>query len=650
MCGIYGITTRSDEPLDAVADRMSDSLQHRGPDHRGRYCSPGVVLGMNRLAILDLEGGNQPIANEDGSLVIIYNGELYNHHALRRRMLASGHTFRTHSDTETILHAYEEYGHHCVDHFDGMFAFAIYHTHQRRLFLARDRLGIKPLYISELCDGIAFASEAKALLHLQQQPQPDWNSLAAYFCHGYVPAGHSPFAGISALPAGHIAWRDHDDNQLHTQQYWAPSYGTDSNTTFDQAVPRIRQLLDESIQRELLADVPVGVFLSGGLDSSAVALYARRHTSVELHTFGVRFSESTHDESGDARLMADHLGSHHHEFAFTDDMYLDTLLAVTNCLDQPFADSTVLPLYALSRYASQYMKVVLTGWGGDELFAGYPTYRAHQIAQLYRRLPRVVSQSLIPALVRRLPVSDRYMSFEFKAKRFVQGVHCSPERQHLYWMGYFSPHFLGDMFTPDIVRQWTHDPYENITELSSRTGDNDVVSRIMALDAAYFLEGNGLFQADRMTMASSLEARVPLLNVQLFDYVAPLATRTKMPGGRTKHLLRQAIDGMVPDRILDKPKKGFGPPTAAWMRGMFADVFERAFEESRIRDQGVLQYDTLRQMFHEHRARKADHGRCLWSLLSFQLWYERFILGNTVDDIVYGHSHQQCHTTAAYES
>ncbi len=633
MCGIYGITRFDGGDIaPRLADRMRDALRHRGPDHAGQYNEPGLVLGMTRLAIVDLATGNQPIFNDDRSLVIVYNGEVYNHLDLRRELQARGHTFRTSCDTETVLRAYEQWGEACLDRFDGMFAFAVWDTRRRSLFLARDRLGVKPLYVAELDDGLAFASEAKALLPLLPDgPRVDWTAIHRYFSFGYVPSPASPFEGIRKLPAGCCG--RFDSGSLGVRRYWEPTYGDGSGTAPAKIESELLERLEQAVERELMSDVPVGVFLSGGLDSSAVALFARKHLGDGLKSFALRYSEATHDESADARLVADHLGLEHHEFLYTDEHLHEALDRTADILDEPFGDPTVLPLLTLSEQARRHVPVVLTGWGGDEIFAGYPTYKAHLLGRSYRRLPRLLKHRLIPALVARLPVSDRYMSFEFKAKRFVAGADLSPDLQHFVWMGYFDDAGKRRLLRPKIMEQVAGGTFDQVREVAGRLTERDVLDRIMHLDAAFFLEGNGLFQADRMTMAASLEARVPLLNRDLLDFINPLPSRLKAPRGRLKALLRDALAPHLPRRILNKPKKGFGPPAAAWTRGALADRIDREFSRDRVMERGVFEFDEIERLITEHRRRKADHGRNLWALLSFSMWYDKWILGDDTKDI-----------------
>ncbi len=633
MCGIFGFFLSEKGEIERESiDRMQRAILSRGPDQSGLFYNSDVCLGINRLSVIDPEQGNQPIYNEDGSLVIVYNGEIYNYPALRQKLIGRGHLFRSSSDTETVLHAFEEYGPRCLEYFNGMFAFAVYDKKRRKLFLARDRLGIKPLYMTQNKRGIIFASEAKALLPFMGKTiEPNWTEISRYFAFGYIPSPGSPFSGIEKFPAGNYAFLE--NNSFERVAYWKPSYDGGGQVSFKEAKNTLVSLMDKAVKSELISDVPAGVFLSGGLDSSAVAAFAVKHCKSELHSFGLKFMEKSHDESSDAMDVATHLGIVHHSFTFTEEELYKSFIKVYDRLDEPFADSTVLPLLTLSEYARKYVKVVLTGWGGDEIFAGYPTYRAHKLGGLYRRLPLLFTKHIVPSLVRGLPISDKYMSFEFKARRFIRGMDLAPDIQHFIWMGYYDEESKKGLIQDEVWSRIKEEALAPVKEAVDLMEEKECISRILHLDALFFLEGNGLFQADRMTMAASLEARVPLLNKDIIDYINPLSSDIKMRGGKPKELLRQALAPYLPKHILRKPKKGFGPPTDAWIRGPFASVIEKLFSRERVNSQALFHYDEISRLIREHKMKKSNHGRNLWALLSFQLWYEKFIVGNKFEDL-----------------
>jgi len=624
MCGIFGILAPDRREIpSSLPGNFSHGLRHRGPDHSGCFQGQGILLGMTRLAIIDLATGNQPIWNFAGDLCIVYNGELYNHPALRAELSLAGYSFSTRSDTETILAAYETWGPDCLKRFNGMFAFAIWNAKREELFLARDRLGIKPLYLAETAHGLAFSSEAKTLVPLLPGgAKADWNALASYLVMGYVPTPSAPFSGMRKLAPGHCLTVTRTDTE--ERGYFELAIGEAPASPFGDAVRETRERLSQAVEMEMLADVPVGVFLSGGLDSSGVAALASRGRQ-NLSSFALRFEEATHDESRDAALVARHLGLSHHELLFSPAMLRESLDEVSQVLDEPFGDATVLPLLALSRFAREHVKVVLTGWGGDELFAGYPTYLAHRYARLARKLPPWLRDHVLPRLAAAFPVSDAYMSLGFKAKRFVMGLDRSDILQHMAWMGYFQPQELAGLLRDEVLLQISEDPLAPIHRLAQTMTERDPVDRALRCDLRFFLEGNGLFQADRMTMAASLEARVPLLNSILMDFVAPLPATMKMPRNELKGLLRAVLAPLLPKEILNKPKKGFGPPASAWLKGIFTDKAHGLLADKDPIAGSIFRPGAVARLLHEHSTRKADHGRKLWALLSLRLWMGRFL-------------------------
>lgn len=630
MCGIFGIFYPGRVSIeDRNVEHMASCLRHRGPDHTGVFVEPGVVIGNTRLAMVDVGSGNQPIFSPCGNWVIVYNGELYNHEALRSQLQArESIIFSTRTDTEVVLHAFRVYGAACLDKLNGMFAFAIWNKRERSLFIARDTYGIKPLYFAPLPKGgLAFASEAKALLDiLPNGAAPNWGAISQYFHYGYVPLAKSPFMGIEKLPPGHYA-KIGEEEKWEVTRWHTPSYGQGISMPVGEAANYAWELLMESVDQELAADVPLGLFLSGGMDSSAIAACAAKIRPNRIEAFALRFKEESHDESIDARLVADYLGLKYHELYLDDARLLDALEDVRKTLDEPFGDITVLPLLALAKVTRQHVKGVLTGWGGDEIFAGYPTYRAHQLARCYRKLPSFLTNGFIPYLVNRLPVSSHYMSFEFKAKRFILGADSPPEFQHLMWMGYFRQNQIAALLTPDVQAQVKDDVWEPLRQTLSELTEANLLDRILHLDALFFLHGNGLFQADRMTMAASLEARVPILNRKLVDFLNPLPISVKMPKGKPKGLMRIMLEGKLPMRILNKPKKGFGPPASAWVSGVLREQFLSVLSPEKIHQQGIFQSEEIERLLREHLTHHADHGRNLWAILSFQLWYDSFIEG-----------------------
>jgi asparagine synthase (glutamine-hydrolysing) len=618
MCGIFGqvgCKAGEREPLEAMARKLA----HRGPDSKGFFTAPGVGMGMVRLAIVDLESGDQPMISHDRRHIIVFNGEIYNHLDLRRDRALADYPFATRSDTETLLAAFLRYGPAILGRLNGMFAFAVWDSLEQSLFLARDRYGVKPLYLRLRPGELTFASEAKALLQ-GGRGVPDMDALAQYLQLGYVPSPLCAFEGLEKLGAGHYAV--YDGAGLRLTRWFRPEYGNLVGFPGQDVFGELDRRMDEAVRRELLSDVPVGLFLSGGLDSSLVAAYAARHCP-EMRSFALGFEESTHDESADASAVAKHLGLRHDTVRLSPGDLRTAFADVAKGLDEPFADATVLPLLVISRFARDQVKAVLTGWGGDEVFMGYPTLKAHRLAHFYRRLPFWLGKGLIPWFIRRLPVSDAYMSLEFKAKRFLAGMESRPEMQHLAWMGYFNPEEVSGVFRPEF-RDRLRQPEKFLRNIVAQLRAQETPDRILELDTRLFLEGNGLFQADRMSMLASLEARVPLLNPDLSDWVNGLSWRIKMPGLCLKRLLKGLAKPRLPAEIVDKPKKGFGPPTSRWVRGPLAAEVRQTLAPDRLKSTSLLDSAAVARLLEEHQSHKVDHGRKIWALLSLQLWLENY--------------------------
>jgi len=625
MCGIFGYINHNGPVPEAAEAAFLDVQRHRGPDDSGVYREPGVLMGMNRLAVIDLDTGHQPIPNEDRSLWICFNGEIYNYPDLRAELIQKGHEFGTRTDTEVVLHAFEEYGPDCLNRLNGMFAFVIWNARDKVCFIARDRLGIKPLYYYNKNGRFCFASELKTMLAVvPDRGGLDRLALSRYFSFGYVPTPQSPFKDIRKLSPGH--WLIYQDGALSGSRWWNISLGQSENSagmSMDKAVADVSDALLAAVKMELMSDVPLGCFLSGGVDSSAVTALACKCLDTPVKTFCFKFAESTHDESADARIVAEHLGTDHHEIYISPKDMIAGLETITDSLDEPFADSTYLTLYILSREVRKHVTVALTGMGGDEVFTGYPTIKAHRWMNRFAALPGFLRKGLIPALVNRLPASDKYFSFEFKAKRFVRGQDLPRELQHFVWMENFlldqKYALLGD-FAPE---GGVYETYANVTDELSRCDANNLLNRVLYLDMKYFLENNGLFQVDRSSMAHSLEARVPLLNTAVLDTVFRIPFGMKCHRGNLKHLLKQSVRHLLPERVFKKPKKGFGPPVSAWLRTIMKDFARDVLSPENLHDSPVNPA-CVDRMIKEHLDKTADHGRALWAVLIFQMWWNKY--------------------------
>jgi asparagine synthase (glutamine-hydrolysing) len=623
MCGICGVAGGDSPAGRDLVQRMCSAMVHRGPDDEGIVQLDGVTLGMRRLAIIDLENGNQPMHNEDSTVWVVQNGEIYNHLELRRELIAAGHLFRTHADTEVLVHGYEEWGDEMVERLNGMFAFAILDRRKDLVFLARDRVGIKPLHYAAGGGRLVFASELKALLcdpalHGEVDPV----ALDAYLAYEFVPSPLSIVRGISKLEPGHTLSWSAGDHSL--RRYWAPQLNIDgatSDRSLDAECEELRSVLRESVRKELISDVPLGVFLSGGIDSSAVAAMMKQ-LGGEVKSFSVGFADRSFDESAYARLVADDLGTDHHELTVEPSMLLDLIPKLPALLDEPLGDASIMPTYLLSAFTRRHVKVALGGDGGDELFAGYPTLQAHRLAGYYMRTPRLVRHGIVEPIVRRLPVSRSNLSFDFRAKRFVGGASYPLAERHQRWMGSFSAEERASVLSRDVRSRLGSDGAVPAAKTESA---GDPLNQVLLLDMRLYLENDILVKLDRASMMASLEGRVPLLNNDFVEYASRLPLNMKLRGLSSKFLFKRALRGVLPDRILNRSKKGFGIPIARWFRGPLKEQMLSVLAPDRLAREGFFDPVAVRKLIDEHLAGRRDHRKQLWTLFAFQLWHEGYL-------------------------
>lgn len=628
MCGIVGVVHADpDRPVpSALIRRMCQAIRPRGPDDEGVYVQGAVGLGMRRLSIIDLAGGQQPIFNEDRSKVIVFNGEIYNYRELRRGLLDRGHAFATQGDTETILHLYEEYGPACVERLRGMFAFAIWDTAAQTLLLARDRFGIKPLYAALAPWGIAFASELKALHAVGLVDRElDWQALDAYFQLGYIPAPATPFRKVRKLEPGHTALWDRS-NGLATRQYWdLPHARTPAPPDLE---ARVVEWLDESVRAHLVSDVPVAAFLSGGLDSSAVvASWAL--ASDAPHAFTARYlgaGAASVDETDLARRLAARYGVRLTEVDISPQVR-DLLEPITYALDEPHADASAVPTWLLSRAVGASYKVALTGIGGDELFAGYHRHIGFVIGEHYARLPHVVQRG-VSALANLVREPRGGSLAADRMKRFLQpgnGGQATPDR----YLGYLTR-------CPDPARQRLYAPAlrdqvngsaasARLGELYRLHGSPAGLSAALYLDYKTYLADDVLALSDRIAMAHSLEIRVPLVDHELVERVFPLPDQAKIGVWRTKRLLKRALRERLPQHHLGAPKRGFVGPTAEWLRHELRPVLEDELAPGRLRRIGYFEPSVVRALLDEHCSRRHNREKILWALLCFSVWHRGYV-------------------------
>ncbi len=626
MCGICGTKGIAPDSFREEHRAMLLSLDHRGPDGQGQFCDPdaALFLGATRLSIIDLTStGSQPLFNEEKTIVLVCNGEIYNAPALRAELSQRQHRFHSRTDTEVIIHLYEEMGERCLEKLKGMFAFALWDKKKKLLFIARDRLGIKPLYYYAENGKFAFASEIKALLKLPFiKKEIDVRALDLYFSLEYVPSPFSIYKGIRKLKPGSCLVYQNDG--IKVRPYWnLGDHKNRKDLNFREAAERLEHLLKTSVREHLLADVPVGVLLSGGLDSSALAALASRDMAGGCDTFSIGFSEKTFDETKYAQRAAQFLGTRHHHHIFTSEDFAGIFLSVTGHLDEPLGDLSVFPTYFLSRFARQHVKTVLSGEGGDELFMGYPTYLAHKFLENHKQVPAGMMAGLFRVLGKTLPVSAEYFTSGFKIRQFLRGENYlrDPLSRHLCWMGSFLPAEKEDLYSPDLKSRITAAPSENPDqELLGKTEIQEVLKKIQYLDIYGYLTDDLLVKADRASMAASLELRVPYLDHELLEFVWRLPTDYIFQ----KRLLKAVMREYLPREIVQRKKKGFAMPFSKWLAGKsFFQLVEDFFSEEFIEKQGLFNAAAVKKMLREHVDRKKENRKKLGTYIMFQSWYKK---------------------------
>jgi asparagine synthase (glutamine-hydrolysing) len=623
MCGIAGFVNGQDRGADlAILQKMTATLAHRGPDGDGHFVEGPVALGHRRLAIIDLGGGAQPMPNEDETVWVTYNGELYDELDLRDALRRQGHTYRSDCDTETLVHLYEQEGADFVRRLNGMFALGLWDSRRRRLVLARDRMGQKPLYYADLPGGgLVFGSEPKAILTHPDAPRRlDPDGLARYLFYEYVPSPGSIWAGVRKLPHGHVlVW---EAGRTTITRFWEPPRSESSAIPFEESASRFWGGFRDSVGRHRRSDVPLGVFLSGGVDSSSVAAaLCEIDDPRNVRTFSIGFEDPSFDESRFARAVAGHLGTEHHERQFSAETVMELLPEAANWLDEPFGDASVLPTHLLSRFAREQVTVVLGGDGADELLAGYPTFAANGMARLFRRLPSA-ARSLAAAAAGMLPVNHANMSFDFKLKQFLRGAGEDEPLAHQRWLGSFS----GTEIAALLVEPGDFDVEREHIDRAARLGvGEDALTRLLLLYQDTYLPEDILTKVDRASMACGLEVRAPFLDATLVDEMERLPSRFKFDRGVGKRLLKAAAAPRLPSSVLNRPKKGFGIPVARWLRGPLSGLLDDLLGTERLRSQGLFRVDEVARRVAEHRAGVRDHRKPLWTLLMFQLWHDRWL-------------------------
>jgi len=626
MCGICGFCFSDKRTVDRnILARMTSTLQHRGPDDEGYYADAGIALGHRRLSIIDLDTGKQPIHNEDETIYVVFNGEIYNFPKLKKELEKKGHRFYTKTDTEVLVHLYEESGERCVESLAGMFAFAIWDGKKRKLLLARDRIGIKPLYYSYNGKGLAFASEPKALLQLPWVDRRlDPQALSHYLSYDFIPAPYCIYEDIKKVPPGHQVV--YQNGALRCERYWDLDLSDrfDGNLDEGELCELIWREFCRVVKTHLISDVPLGVLLSGGIDSTSVLAALRYEGVDDVKTFSIGFEDPSFDESRYFRRAASFFETEHHEEVLAPHKLIDILPEVASILDEPMADASIMPTYLLSRFTKSSVKVVLGGDGGDELFAGYPTYQAFLLARYYEKIPRVM-RSLTEAVIKRLPVSFDNMSLDFRAKKFIHGIPYPPVERYYIWMGTFPPEEKGKLLAPGIKRRL--EDLNSFDLLHDHLRDkifSSELGKLLYLDTKLYLQDGVLAKVDRASMAHGLEVRVPFLDHRFVELVTGLPERLKLKGLTTKYIWKKAIKDRIPAEIVGRGKKGFGIPLAKWLCGELKELMAALLSEDRLKRQGIFRPSFTHRLVADHLARRADNRKQLWNLLIFQLWWDNF--------------------------
>ena len=600
-------------------------MKHRGPDSEGLWLDESVALGMRRLSIIDLHTGEQPVYSEDKQIIAVMNGEIYNFRELRKELEKRGHKFETQTDTEVLPHLYEEHGETMVEHLNGMFAFALWDKHKRKLLIARDRFGEKPLYYGVFDGKLIFASELKVLLENPSvNSEINLNALRQYLSFDYVPAPHSIYKNIYKLPAAHLLTVE--NGEVKTRRYWNLAFRKNGSTpTIDEAAKELQEIISDAVRMRLVADVPLGILLSGGVDSSTVAAFAVRHATEKIKTFSIGFEEDSFDESKYARQVATHLGTEHYEDKLSVEKAADLISEIGKWLDEPMSDGSLIPTFLLSRFVKKYVTVALGGDGGDEIFAGYPMYFGHKMARVYDSIPRFLQSGFIEPVVNYLPVSNKNLSLDYKAKRFVAGAKYDVVTRHHSWFGSFSVEQQNDLLSKDVLAQTSNDIYKGAKDLLKITDAETEIEQMQFLDMNFYMAEDILTKVDRASMAVSLEVRAPFLDPRVAQFAASLPLEYKLKGSKGKYILKKAVEDLLPKNILRRPKKGFGIPIAGWLKGRLNPLMHDLLAPERLKNQGLFDTDFVRKLIKEHETGAASHHKQLWTLLVFQLWHENFL-------------------------
>lgn len=632
MCGICGIMQLDALPKsegDALISKMTETIAHRGPSDTGTWRNEFLALGSRRLSVIDLsDAGHQPMTNEDGSIVIAYNGEVYNFKELKEKyeLEDRGHTFRSKTDTEVLVHLYEELGLEMVPELIGMFAIAIWDGNKNVFHLIRDRYGIKPLFYQQDEAHFRFGSEIKTILADGRfKRRASLQAMHDFLTFNYIPGVQTAFEGIQELAPGHHMTIT-PDGSTSQQRYWDLDFTVDKDITEKQAAEQALQLMNRALKRRLIADVPIGVFLSGGLDSSTLVALMNDHVNEPIHTYSVGFEDQSFNEIPYARIVAEQFGTVHREVMITADMVKAMLPKYLTYIDEPYGDGSAIPTYYLSELAKDEVVVVLSGEGGDEAFAGYDTHAAYNIYKWCRKIPSFIRNGIVKPLANLLPVSTKKLSFEFKLKRFLGGLDLEPEHAHLWWRIVLREDEKINLYSSKVKEQGRLQPsVRHFEQAYKQSNASDTLSRLMYIDSTVFLPDDLMIKNDRMTMAHSLEARVPFTDPELTGFMATVPPHLKMKGGKKKNIMRLAMKNKLPDSILNKKKVGLEMPYSKWLKSELRDLMTEYLGRENIEKTGIFNPMPIQKLIDDHISGRSDNGRPLWGLLNYMMWHRLYI-------------------------
>ncbi|MCH7677738.1 asparagine synthase (glutamine-hydrolyzing) [candidate division KSB1 bacterium] len=631
MCGICGVTyfDRERNVLEHLVKSMCDVIRHRGPDDEGWITKGNYGIGMRRLSIIDLFTGRQPISNEDDSIWIVFNGEIYNHVELRNKLIKKGHKFQTKCDTEVIVHAYEEYGEECPKKLNGMFGFAILDLKKQILFLSRDRLGIKPLYYYHDSKKFAFGSELKSILQVPNIPREvDLRALDLFLTFEYIPSPYSIFQGIRKLPPGHSLTLK--DGRINIREYWDLDFD-EKDIPEGELCEQLLELFQDAVKIRLMSDVPLGAFLSGGIDSSAIVAMMSRVMDRPVKTFSIGFKEDTYNESHYAQQIANHFNTEHH-VEIIEPNALELAEKLVGFLDEPFGDFSIFPTYLVSKMARKHVTVSLSGDGGDELFAGYDTYIANKAGRAYERLPRLLRNAMHPILSR-IPPTEKKKGLINRAKRFVEGMELPADLEHTRWMIFLQEGEKIKLYSDDLQDTLNgSDSFEFIRNYFNRVNTSDPLNRQLYVDIKSYLVDNILVKVDRMSMATSLETRVPFLDHRFVEFSATIPSRLKLQGKNTKYLFKKAMADVLPPQILNRSKEGFSIPIKNWLKEDLKPLMLEVLDQQKIKREGFFNTNYVEQLKKEHLSGKENHSHRLWSMMVFGIWQDLYLRGASINE------------------